>query len=337
MALTPLFSDAFASGDFSSPQPKWTTDEWGASGEGRYGAGSYAWILQGTANVPSRSLGADCQGLHFGFGLKKTLITTGGNVLRLFDSATLHLAFALLGTGQLQVLRSTTVLATSAAEQVLSANVWCHIEGRVWIADTSGSVRLLVNGEEWLNYTGDTRNAGNASVNTFTYQNASNSGNIWISDLYIYQSTAFHTDPWVGDGRVFALRPSGAGTYTQWNSYSGTSANWQNVDEADPDDDGSYNSVTGSGKIDSYAFEDISGDGTVKFVNQWIRSRKDDAGTRTNTHFARSGGANFIGPNFNLGDTYNLFNRFWVTDPSISGSWTVSAINAAEFGQMSMV
>jgi len=110
-------------------------------------------------------------------------------------------------------------------------------------------------------------------------------------------------------------------------------ANWMAVSEYPPDDNNSYVADATVSDQDRYTFPSIAGS-TVHAVAVNIRAEKDDASTRAIRAVAKSGATTADnGSDFNLTlNAYADFQGIFETDPNTSVLWTVSGVNAAEFG-----
>jgi hypothetical protein len=110
-------------------------------------------------------------------------------------------------------------------------------------------------------------------------------------------------------------------------------ANWMAVSETPNDDNNSYVTDATPGDIDRYTYPSISGS-QVFFANVCIRAEKDDSGTRTIRAAVKSGGTSADnGTDFALTlNSYVNFQGIFEKDPNTSVAWTVSGVNAAEFG-----
>lgn len=332
MTRTLLFIDSFDMGNPTVLGPKWQYEAWAGFGSGRFGSGR-SWYVTGSGLSPQKQVVTPgVQGLHIGFGFKKTVMGVAGYVMRLEEAinGTVHFGLALDTAGQLYVTRGTTTVAT-ATTPAIPPDTWTHIELRVWIDNSVGRITVKVNGATGIDFTGDTQNAGTGVVSAIYIQNSSNNGALYYDDLYVYSITDFAADPWVGDARIFSMSPDSVGNYSQWSPISG-SVNYQNVDEQTTDGDTTYVFASVSGTMDSYGFSDMSASGTVTGIVAWWTARKDDAGTRMLAPLCRRNSIDALGTAFALADGYALYNQVWEVDPTISGSWSLANLNATEFG-----
>lgn len=256
--------------------------------------------------------------------------------LRFHDTAVLHVDFRITSSGTIQATRNGTVLATSSNS--LSANTTYHIEAKVKIDDTVGTVELRVNGSStgWINITGqDTRNAGNATFNTINIGHSLSTTFAAaiitdIDDVVIWNTSGSVNNDFLGDVKVQALLPSGAGNSAQFTPSTGS--NYACVDDASPNDDTDYVSSSTVGNVDTYAYGDLSTVGTVLAAIVMLYMKKTDAGARSVAPVVRHSGTDYVGTDINPGTTYSYGKQIYELNPGTSAAWTASEINAAEFG-----
>lgn len=298
-------------------------------------AGSNAAKIYSSSGYIARTL--DDQSVWIvGAAVKIAAVPNGNGALFTFkdNTGSVQACVCVTSGGTLSLLRGSTngtALATSA--NALTAGAWHHIEAKLAIADSGGVFEVRVNGEVWATFSGDTKYS--TTLNT---ANAIRLGglpaaiNVWYDDLYVCDGTGSVNNSYLGDCRVDALFPSGAGASAQF-APTGSANNWENVDDASPDDDATYNASDTAGSLDSFVFADLSALGATVFgVQANIIARKDDAGSRTLRAVARIGGANYEGSDLALSDSYLDLRQIWDKNPATSAAWTESQINAAEFG-----
>lgn len=111
------------------------------------------------------------------------------------------------------------------------------------------------------------------------------------------------------------------------------STEWDLVTETYPDDDVSYISSSSSGDRETFGFPDLGVTGTVKAVAINHISRKDDAGDRRVVTSIRQGSTNYDNATTQtLSTSYAGQQQIYEQDPSTSTAWTVSGVDAGEFG-----
>ena len=105
------------------------------------------------------------------------------------------------------------------------------------------------------------------------------------------------------------------------------------VNEANADDDTTYNSSGTPGQIDSYNFASlVPSSGSVATVAVNTIDRDDDATPRTASHYVKSGSSTALGAAFTPSGAYTNHQSIFGTDPNTSAAWTITGRNAAEFG-----
>ena len=279
----------------------------------------------------TKSLGANYTTLICGFAFKFT-VPGSGVFWSLLDNGSTQVDLRLTASGQLELTRNGTVLATST--RVLEAQAWYHIQVKVTIDNTAGSVEVKVNNEVWATASGvDTQNTSNAYANQVRLQNSDNHDPDYFDDFWICDTSGSQCNDYLGDVRVEALRPSGAGATTQMTPSVG--ANYECVDDTTPDADTTYVSSATAGNKDTYACGDLtSTTGTVKALVVHAYARKDDAGERTLKAVVRHGGTDYEHSDARqVLDSYRCLSWIFETNPGTGSAWTISDVNGAEFGQ----
>jgi len=236
--------------------------------------------------------------------------------------------------GTLSLLRGTTsgtTLATSSNS--LMTGAWNYIEAKITIADSGGVFEVRVNGEVWATFSGDTKYSSTLSTaNAIKLGGLPSAINAWYDDFYICDGAGSSNNTYLGDARVDTIFPSGAGASAQFTP-TGSTNNWENVDESSPNDDTDYNAADTAGYIDSFTFADLSSlSSTILGVQENIIARKDDAGTRLLRGITRISSTNYEGSDLTLSDSYLVQRQIWEKNPATSAAWTESDINGAEFG-----
>ena len=238
-------------------------------------------------------------------------------------------------TENIQVRRGdNTVLGTSAPGTCLHA-VWYYLTIDATIHPTAGSVLVTLDGVTILNLTGvNTRNTATSRVNEVNLTSGNNSG-FQFCDWYITDNVVSGAEPvaTIGDVRIIALRPSGAGSNAAFTPSAG--ANWQNVDDAPgPDGDATYNASSNPTDADSFV---TPGVGTTVVANAipavFLKTyaRKDDAGVRSLTRIVKLGANVATGVTAPLSAGYDWQADKFALDPA-GNPWTKANVNAAEFG-----
>lgn len=327
-----LFIDGFD--HYTSTAQLWPyIDRSGISSGGRSGNAMY---VQFTDREVGRDIPAVDSGV-VGFAVKMDLLgnaQAGGSCLvSLYSDATMMLELRVSNLGVLTVTRArTTVLATSTYRVPSAA--WVYLEFKFVISDTVGSVEVRANGVQVISASGiDTRNGTPTTVNRLY---CANGGETYseiqarYDDMYMLDLSGSENNDFLGDVKVETLHPAAAGAHTDFTPSAGS--NYQNVDDAAPDDDTTYNSSATAAAKDTFALGDLVASGVVRGVQHDMRLRKDDAGGRTAHALLRSGGADAAGSDVVVLDTYQTVQALWEQNPATSAPWTIADVNALEAG-----
>lgn len=211
-----------------------------------------------------------------------------------------------------------------------------YIEFKVTIHDTTGSFELKFDEESILSVTGvDTRNndenSPNGVIKSITFRQVPGAvNNTWYDDLYICDTTGSKNKDFLGDCQVTAIFPKADGALEDFTRSAGADS-FALVDDNPPDDDTTHVESNTSGHKDSFDMDDVSGMTTILGV-QLTEYARFLTGSASMKHLVRVGGTNYLGSSKTLASAYDFHMNIWEDDPDISSAWTISGINAAEFG-----
>lgn len=313
-----------------------------SAGNGRHGS-SAIWSEFTAANstnpIVTKILSPTDATIIIGFALKPSAVNNLYPLFTVGDNASWHGGLYGASGNVLEYKRGAdytgTVLGTTSS---LSLGVFTFVEILVTIHDTAGVVTVKFNGTTALSLTGqDTKDLSLAGWTRFGLHSmvgagGTGSSNVYIDDLYVLDGSG--SAPWnafLGDVRVDSRNPTGSGATTGWTPSIGS--NWQNVDDATPDDDTTYNIATSSGLTDTFVFQDAPVLGAVIYgVQHCINVKKSDAGASTIASVVRHSGTDNVGPNITPNTTYGYGLAINQTNPGTGVQWTESGFNAAEFG-----
>jgi hypothetical protein len=260
-------------------------------------------------------------------------------VLELTDGTSVQVGLGINTSKQLFLYRSTTgtVIATSAT--TVTAGQWCFLELKATIDPSAGTTTVRKDGVTVadLTLTGqNTRATANSQTTgaqvTVMRSQVSLQYSCYIDDFYCGDTTgSTPVNDLLGEVRVQAIMPTGAGSNTGWTASTG--ANWSCVDEVNAAPaDTDYCSTATPSTVDSFATADITGSPTIFSVAVSVAARKDDVGARTMRTKLKSSATYSNGTTTALNSSYGTLRTQHDTDPSTAAAWTVSGLNAAEVG-----
>jgi len=264
---------------------------------------------------------------------KASSLSVSQDIIRFMDSTSTQVKIRIRTDGKVEAFRDTTSLGVSAAV-VFTAGAFAHLDCKVTINDTTGSVLVKSGGVTHLNLTSqDTKTTTNAYV-TSVRVGGDGTNTVTCDDLYILDTTgAAPQNDQLGDCRIDVSRPTAEGTYSAFTPSAGTD-NSANVDDTSPDGDGTYNSSGAVGDRDSFgmgAMTDVGG-ATIYGVQANVIARKDASGTRKVRAFTRPVGTNYFGSSQSLSTSYLDYREIWQTNPETSSPWAEAEVNASQFG-----
>lgn len=234
----------------------------------------------------------------------------------------------------LTLTRDGTTLDTETS--AYSEDTWNYIEMKATIHDTTGSFEVRVNGVTIMTGTNvDTKNGGTGYIDTMLIGPRTGSSDedydYRYDDWYVCDDTGSLNNDFLGDMRVEALYPNGAGNSTQWTPSAGS--NYQNVDETPSDEDSTYNASSSASQIDLFTMTNMSSaTNLVHGIREIVEFRKDDAGSRTLRQVVRTGSTDYEGSDLTASDSYIYRTAVRETSPNTSAAWTETNVNGLEAG-----
>lgn len=337
MAL--LFVDSFD--HYTTPAQKWIASQRQgiAAGQGRLLAAGYTETngSAGTGGSLQKLVATPVATLIAGAGVKWTRPEVWK--WRFQEGTTVHIEISVNGAGKIEVRRGAagTLLATGTATMV--ANVYSHVEVKVNVHATTGSVEVRVNGVVDSTFSGNTRNGGTTGlldsfVQITPYGGATGNGFCYLDDFFLMNTAGSLNNDFKGDCRVEALYPNANGNSSGFTGSDGNSTdNYALVDENPPNSDTDYVESSTVGTKDTYGYSNISSTiGTVHGVQILPFAKKTDAGSRAIATVARSGITEAMSADLPLLATYGYYPTIVERDPATVAAWTIAAVNAAEFG-----
>jgi hypothetical protein len=306
-------------------------------GYGGSGAGSAPCVkfLTGTPIATGTWGGAWFISTHLPTGASINLFRIRSGVNRTCD-------VAITIAGHISVTNAAgTVVATGTA--TLVAGAYFYVEVKITVNGASGTVQTWINGIADIAST--VANMGTAGVNmdnillfpdTIQAGPTTNQGGIINDDIYCTDTLGGVNTAQLGDVHVETIYPNADGNYSQWTPNTGT-AHFSLVNEHTtppfPDSDTTYVSSATLNQLDSYTYDDlIILVGTIFGIQTNLWSRKDDAVARQIAPLVRLSGVDYIGNNVTLATSYADGTQIYDTSPGTGVAWTITEINAAEFG-----
>ena len=267
-----------------------------------------------------------------GFGYYFTALQNG-KIIGLYDGTQQGLNVRLTSAGELAVYRDTTSLATTSGLG-LATGTWYYIEFKVVCNGTTGSYELRVDGVSKLSASGTNTKAGSHNYHDRFQMVGQSSGACRFDDLYILDGSGSANNDFLGKRRVVGLFPtSDVGGYQDFACSSG-SDHYALVDENPVNDDTDYVQSSTTGHKDLWNHSALSGTGTsIAGIQINTMAKESDATSLALSTLVKSGAAEDAGTGEVIASaTYRCLRRISETDPATGVAWTVSGLNAAQFG-----
>jgi hypothetical protein len=288
--------------------------------------GDYCLNLNGSLEYVQKDITLDDE-MYFAFLYRPTSAATSEQMLSVYNGATPLVHIRRYATTGLIYAYRGAATSLDNGSKVLATNTTYLIEVRFKIDNAAGRIEVKVDNIQDIDFTGDTYDA-NAQFDKVRLGNGPSASYTTYAyfDNFIMDDAA-----WIGDTKIQAVVPTGAGTTTGWTPSAGN--NWACVDEK-PASDVDYVSINVNDITDTYAAGNLTGTiGTVKCVQVQSRMRTDGAPTPNNVKLViRSGAADYLSGDKAVSSSEKSLWNLWETDPADAAAWTEADVNAMEIG-----
>lgn len=249
------------------------------------------------------------------------------------DASNNILFYAYVNTvGGITVASSGGTVLGSTAGPVVTANAWWHIESKIHIDPTAGSVEIRVEGVPVLTLTGI--NTGTTAVSQVAlYQETQDLSGLvsFYKDFVIWDGSGTNNNDFLGSVVVYSLTPN-ADVSVPWSITGGTTG-YGILDNAPPQDDVQYLSAaypTIPGPM-SYTMTPLPNNVTsVRALMSMVRAKKVDGGDGNLQNSLISGTNTVDGQNRPITAAYTYWRDVFPVDPDTGNPWTVAAANAVK-------
>jgi hypothetical protein len=261
--------------------------------------------------------------LFFGYATKILGVSSSYTFLTIGN----HLTCRHNSRGSLSLRRDATIIDTSIIP--MNINTWLYIAMDIYIHDTSGYVTIYFNGNQVINYTGNTKNNADDTITFFRFNGITSKN--YIDDIYIADNTGPTNNTIILDARIQTLLPSSDTAQSDFIPLSG-SDNYAMVDEVLQDGDTSYVESSTSGAKDLYNHTSLtSNTSTVYSVSPFVIAKKTDADLVNIKPIISSNGVESYSTESLLSE-YLFFNTLIDLNPDTTSSWTPSEVNNSLVG-----
>ncbi len=247
-----------------------------------------------------------------------------------------HISLRMIADGTIQVYRgTTTLLGTTSESFFVAAASPAYFEMKVKLHDTTGTVEIRKDGTDVLNLTSqDTKNGGTGTVFDAVKWYSHDESYMVLDDIYINNEQGTKNTGFLGPVVVETKFPNGNGNYSNFVGSDGNSIdNYLLIDE-EPNHDGDTTYVESSTDTDrdSYDFEDLTiTTGDVLAVRAGVVMR--NTGTAENVQLStRIVTTDYDSPTKTVPSSYDFIEHCWDVSPATAVAWTITELNAAEFG-----
>lgn len=242
-------------------------------------------------------------------------------------SAQPHVRICETVNGYITIITAAGVVATTTGP-VLTTQAWHHVETKVFISDTVGTVEVRVNGVTVLEFSGDTRNSDATVYSVGANRNHVSAGTGYTKDIAIWDSTTSLGNDFQGSVSARLMLPNADITDGGWTLSSGSDI-YALLDESPPND-ADYVAADDSPPAPfEVSFTDLPADTTsVRTLIPVVRARKTDGGDANLQVSLSPNGTDYeAGTDRPLTTAFTFWYDHMPTDPATSAAWTPGAAN----------
>ena len=223
----------------------------------------------------------------------------------------------------------TTVLATSGV-LAPSASVWHHLQVKIVVHNTAGSVELRIDGATSASFLATGINTRNGTAdffaNSVSLQGTTPASDI-CDDFYVFNDQGIAPNDWQGVVWGVQQRPNSDIAVT-WSRNTGLH-NFEAVHDTNQDGDTSYVSDNVLNHIDQYGVDPLATEPlTTIAVTLTYMARMDDAGPHQVTAQLISGGTTDELPVTTLTNNYVIKQKVYPQDPNTNALWAAANVDA---------
>jgi hypothetical protein len=228
----------------------------------------------------------------------------------------------------------TTAAVTPTSVQAVALGQWNTLAIHYRCADSGGRWRVLLNGAELFNFTGDTRSAGGPLIDRIALANPrGGAGNEWDwDDIVVYDASGSFLNALITqDLKIETLRPVADDGVHAWSPSAG-SDHYALVDEAAPADS-DYLTASVAGTRDLFAIADPAAAPQTAYalvVN--ARGRRTDVGAKNLRPLVKVNAAEDLAANLALSNQVTTLQHPVYRNPEGAVPWTGASLNAALLG-----
>lgn len=294
-----------------------------------------ALAVASASRLRTRTLTAPTATVILGFGYQDSNVGSSAEDLEFrivsgaSDQLKLRIVTVTTTTFKIDVMRGASVLASSAAYSTLN---WHHFEFKAIIHETTGSWELRHNESVDISDVGpvNTADSGSENWDTLDIINTSTDSNMRLDDIHVLDATGSFNNDFRGDSVIEGRLPTGDTVTIDWTPSSGPN-HWDRLDDTS---DSTFVSTGNATDTDLLTFDALSFiTGTIHGVMAMMEVGLDVMGTRTVRHKCDSGATLADGASQVVGTTgFATLYEIWEVDPNTSTTWTLTNLNAADFG-----
>lgn len=224
---------------------------------------------------------------------------------------------------------ATTITGTIA----IPLNSWVYIEYCIMIDNSTGTFQTKINGIPDISFFGDTQASSESIIHYFRLREPQAGVSAYFDDIVVNSPAGDKNNSWPGVIRLHPIRPNAMGDVTQLTQGGTTgSSNYGQVDD-EPLNTADYIYGYTVNNYDLYNLQDPTLPANVQIKNVIVNNVAAlESGSGNLAGMIKSGGAEAQGSDHSLSISYENIQDVFPVDPSITGTWSASAMTNLQIG-----
>lgn len=311
----------------------------GATGPNSVGAVRFTGDVAANIRLDSLTTSGDTFIIGFDFRFS-ALPGVTNTIFNMLDSGTIHVAVSMHTDGTLRAYRGNQVTLLGSSAGALSVDTWYHINARIVINDTTGSVTVNVHdgtsSTTFLSITSqDTKNSANATWNQFSIGGVNSAGTSDVANLIVQDGSGSRLSTMLGPVDVLPLWADARATPTVNDFTLSTGSSVPALlDDTTSDDDTTYVSAAAA-DLRQTTFVDVLSDPEFGALGMQLYAlARAVSGSPTIKGLVRQGANNFLTANKTLTTSYDSYLMQPYSAMPDGSVPSFAAFNALQWGAM---
>lgn len=265
--------------------------------------------------------------IYIGFGAWFNLVDNSNLILEIRGTGGDMFYIYINPGGSIGLFRSGTLVASSTRN--LIPEDWYYFEIKYIPDNAAGECTVLVNGSQWVTFSGDTIASAGSMTIVRMQETGGNLHYHYVDDFVINDDSGADNNTYPGQVHLSLATVTSDGDASDWTPSAGS--NYENVDEIPPST-ADYNYSSNATDVDLYDITDpLAGTETIlNLIVNGIMQLDNGSGDMALT--LKTNGTEYDGDTTALTETWTLYQHVWADNPDDSNPWEPADIDDLQIG-----